>query len=130
MRITLHKRLLLVIAVLTALILLSAWIMHATTEKINFSTQVKPILNKNCITCHGGVKAKAGFSLLFREEALANTESGKPAIIPGDADAIITDTKLVVNTLNSLCVEMDSRYDLLKDAQVRNLKEYNAKLLK
>lgn len=49
------------------------------------------------------------------------------AKIPGDADAIITDTKLVVNTLNSLCVEMDNRYDLLKDAQVRNLKEYNAK---
>lgn len=51
------------------------------------------------------------------------------AKIPGDADAIITDTKLVVNTLNSLCVEMDNRYDLLKDAQVRNLKEYNAKFI-
>lgn len=51
------------------------------------------------------------------------------AKIPGDADAIITDTKLVVNTLNSLCVEMDNRYDLLKDAQVRNLKEYNAKFV-
>jgi S-DNA-T family DNA segregation ATPase FtsK/SpoIIIE len=51
------------------------------------------------------------------------------AKIPGDADAIITDTKLVVNTLNSLCKEMDERYDLLKDAQVRNLKEYNAKFL-
>jgi S-DNA-T family DNA segregation ATPase FtsK/SpoIIIE len=51
------------------------------------------------------------------------------AKIPGDGDAIITDTKLVVNTLNSLCIEMDSRYDLLKDAQVRNLKEYNAKFV-
>lgn len=51
------------------------------------------------------------------------------AKIPGDADAIITDTKLVVNTLNSLCVEMDTRYDLLKDAQVRNLKEYNQKFI-
>lgn len=51
------------------------------------------------------------------------------AKIPGDADAIITDTKLVVNTLNSLCVEMDNRYDLLKEAQVRNLKEYNAKFI-
>jgi S-DNA-T family DNA segregation ATPase FtsK/SpoIIIE len=49
------------------------------------------------------------------------------AKIPGDADAIITDTKLVVNTLNSLCVEMDARYDLLKDAQVRNIIEYNNK---
>jgi hypothetical protein len=52
-------------------------------EKIDYNTQVKPIFNKKCITCHGGVKQKAGFSLLFREEALGNTESGKPAIIPG-----------------------------------------------
>ena len=51
------------------------------------------------------------------------------AKIPGDQEAIITDTKLVVHTLNSLCKEMDDRYDLLKDAQVRNLKEYNAKFL-
>ena len=52
-------------------------------SKIDFNTQVKPIFNKKCITCHGGVKQKGGFSLLFREEALANTKSGKPAIIPG-----------------------------------------------
>jgi S-DNA-T family DNA segregation ATPase FtsK/SpoIIIE len=49
------------------------------------------------------------------------------AKLPDEADAIITDTKKVVNTLNSLCIEMDQRYDLLKDAQVRNLKEYNHK---
>ncbi|TNE79474.1 MAG: DNA translocase FtsK [Bacteroidetes bacterium] len=52
------------------------------------------------------------------------------AKLPGDGEAIITDTKLVTNTLNSLCVEMDARYDLLKDAGVRNIKEYNAKFLK
>jgi S-DNA-T family DNA segregation ATPase FtsK/SpoIIIE len=52
------------------------------------------------------------------------------AKLPGEADAIITDTKKVVNTLNSLCIEMDQRYDLLKDAQVRNLKEYNEKFIK
>jgi S-DNA-T family DNA segregation ATPase FtsK/SpoIIIE len=51
------------------------------------------------------------------------------AKLPGEADAIITDTKKVINTLNSLCIEMDQRYDLLKDAQVRNLKEYNAKFI-
>jgi S-DNA-T family DNA segregation ATPase FtsK/SpoIIIE len=51
------------------------------------------------------------------------------AKIPGDQDAILTDTKLVIHTLNSLCKEMDDRYDLLKDAQVRNLKEYNAKFI-
>jgi len=51
------------------------------------------------------------------------------AKLPDEGDAIITDTKKVVNTLNSLCIEMDQRYDLLKDAQVRNLKEYNAKFV-
>ena len=51
------------------------------------------------------------------------------AALPGEADAIITDTKKVINTLNSLCIEMDQRYDLLKHAQVRNLKEYNRKFI-
>ncbi len=51
------------------------------------------------------------------------------AKLPGEEDAIITDTKKVINTLNSLCIEMDLRYDLLKDAQVRNLKEYNHKFV-
>ncbi|WP_163381278.1 PSD1 and planctomycete cytochrome C domain-containing protein [Cyclobacterium sp. SYSU L10401] len=54
-------------------------------KQVDFSTQVKPILNRHCISCHGGVKKNAGFSLLFEEEALAPTESGHPAIIPGDA---------------------------------------------
>lgn len=51
------------------------------------------------------------------------------AKLPGEEDAIITDTKKVINTLNSLCIEMDQRYDLLKNAQVRNLKEYNSKFV-
>jgi hypothetical protein len=56
------------------------------SDKIDFNTQVKPIINKKCIICHGGVRAKGGFSLLFREEAFAKTASGKLAIIPGDPD--------------------------------------------
>ncbi|PIF33305.1 S-DNA-T family DNA segregation ATPase FtsK/SpoIIIE [Flavobacterium sp. 9] len=49
------------------------------------------------------------------------------AKLPDAGDAIITDNAKVVNTLNSLCVEMDNRYSLLKDAMVRNIKEYNEK---
>lgn len=49
------------------------------------------------------------------------------AKLPDNNEAIITDTKKVVRTLNSLCVEMDQRYDLLKLAKMRNIKEYNAK---
>jgi S-DNA-T family DNA segregation ATPase FtsK/SpoIIIE len=49
------------------------------------------------------------------------------AKLPGEDDAIITDTKKVINTLNALCIEMDNRYDLLKEAGCRNIKEYNEK---
>ncbi len=52
------------------------------------------------------------------------------AKLPDGEEAIITDTKKVINTLNSLCIEMDNRYDLLKEAGARNLKEYNAKFVK
>lgn len=51
------------------------------------------------------------------------------AKLPDSADAIITDNKKVIHTLNSLCIEMDDRYELLKDAEVRNIKEYNAKFI-
>lgn len=51
------------------------------------------------------------------------------AMIPDSDDAIITDTQKVIYTLNSLCIEMDTRYDLLKKAQVRNIKEYNEKFI-
>ena len=51
------------------------------------------------------------------------------ACLPDSAEAIITDTKKVVNTLNSLCKEMDLRYDKLKDAGCRNIKEYNTKFI-
>lgn len=52
------------------------------------------------------------------------------AKLPDSEDAIITDTSKVIHTLNSLCIEMDQRYDLLKSAQVRNLSEYNEKFIK
>lgn len=51
------------------------------------------------------------------------------AKLPGAEEAIITDTKKVIHTLNSLCIEMDNRYTLLKEAGCRNLKEYNAKFV-
>lgn len=51
------------------------------------------------------------------------------AKLPGEEDAIITDTQKVINTLNSLCIEMDNRLELLKEAQSRNVKEYNEKFI-
>lgn len=51
------------------------------------------------------------------------------AKLPDAEEAIVTETRQVVRTLNSLCIEMDNRYDLLKDAQARNIKEYNTKFV-
>ncbi len=51
------------------------------------------------------------------------------AQLPGEEESIITDTKKVVATLNALCIEMDNRYDLLKEAGCRNIKEYNEKFI-
>ncbi|TXB67066.1 DNA translocase FtsK [Vicingus serpentipes] len=51
------------------------------------------------------------------------------AKLPDSEDAIITDNQKVINTLNSLCIEMDQRYELLKNAMVRNIVEYNAKFI-
>lgn len=59
----------------------------------------------------------------------AKIENHFLAKLPDAEEAIITDTERVINTLNSLCVEMDARYDLLKMAEVRNIKEYNAKFI-
>ncbi|HEY6974884.1 MAG TPA: DNA translocase FtsK 4TM domain-containing protein [Chitinophagaceae bacterium] len=52
------------------------------------------------------------------------------AKLPGEEEPIITDTKKVIYTLNALCIEMDNRYDLLKEAGCRNIKEYNEKFVK
>ena len=52
------------------------------------------------------------------------------AKLPGEEEAIITDTRKVIHTLNALCIEMDNRYDLLKEAGARNIKEYNEKFVK
>jgi hypothetical protein len=62
------------------------WCAFKPEHRVDFNTEVKPIINAKCIICHGGVRAKGGFSLLFREDAFAKTESGRLGIIPGDPD--------------------------------------------
>src|ERR1700733_3228389 len=86
MKVLLFKRnWLLVMAVLVSVSLV--FIFSTGSKAIDFNSQVKPIFNKKCILCHGGVRRKANFSLLFRADALnTKTESGKTAIVPGDPD--------------------------------------------
>lgn len=75
-----------VTALATLVVFGAAWYWLSASSTIDFNTQVKPILNKKCIACHGGVKREAEFSLLFRNDALAKAESGLYAIVPGDPD--------------------------------------------
>ncbi len=84
MRFLLNKKVLLATGVLLLALIVGTSLIGR--RKIEYITDVKPIINKNCITCHGGVRRKSGFSLLFRADALAKNESGKPAIIPGDPE--------------------------------------------
>jgi len=81
-----RKKIIFFVAILVIVILASAWLINISSSHVDYSTQVKPIINKNCITCHGGVRAKGNFSLLFRDSALKKTKDGKYAIIPGDPD--------------------------------------------
>src|SRR5688572_25543792 len=72
------------VAAAAVVLLVAVFVFITDQSPVDFNTQVKPIINKKCITCHGGIRQQGGFSLLFREEAIAKTESGKYGIIPGD----------------------------------------------
>ena len=52
-------------------------------DEVRFSRDIRPLLNQNCMPCHGGVRQKNGVSFLFREEALGRGKSGKRTIVPG-----------------------------------------------
>ena len=57
------------------------------SDEVHFSTDIRPILNQNCVQCHGGVRQKNGVSFIFRDEALGVGKSGRRTIVPGDPDA-------------------------------------------
>ncbi len=84
MKLQINKKLLFITLALLAVVVIG--IRFLGKEKVDFNTEVKPLLNKKCISCHGGVKKEGGFSILFQNEALDTTDSGRPAIIPGDPD--------------------------------------------
>ncbi|RMG68878.1 MAG: DUF1553 domain-containing protein [Bacteroidetes bacterium] len=59
----------------------------AASRQVDFNTQIRPILNGKCLSCHGGVKANGGLNLMYRDAALRGGDSGEPAILPGDPAA-------------------------------------------
>jgi Protein of unknown function (DUF1553)/Protein of unknown function (DUF1549)/Planctomycete cytochrome C len=69
------------------LLLMAAYfVRRRSDDEVHFSRDVRPILNQNCMPCHGGVRQKNGVSFLFREEALGTGKSGKRTIVPGKPD--------------------------------------------
>lgn len=113
------KKRVLVISIILVGVLAIAFFSIRKETPIDFSAEVKPIINKHCISCHGGVKANGGLSLLFEEDAFAKTESGSPAIIRGDADhseffkRLITDDPELRMPYNAAALS-DDEIDILK----------------
>lgn len=90
-------------------------------EKIDYTTQVKPLLNKHCISCHGGVKMQSNYSLLYREEAVGKGKSGKYGIIPGNASGSEFIRRL---TLHDPEERMPYEKDPLSAAEVKLLTQW------
>ena len=65
------------------------WLGHSLFrgKEVHFSSDIRPILNQNCVQCHGGVRQKNNVSFIFRDEALGVGKSGRRTIVPGDPDA-------------------------------------------
>ena len=75
-----NKKILLFVVLLVASVI--AVVLTSSHKKIDFNTEVKPIFNNKCIACHGGVRQKSDFSLLFRTDAISPAKSGKYPIVP------------------------------------------------
>ena len=80
---SLLRRRTLTVAAVLAVGAIALWAFRTGGSEVDFNEDIRPILNENCVTCHGGVRQQAELSLLFRDDALQPTESGKHAIVPG-----------------------------------------------
>ncbi len=114
-----HKKTLSIL-VLTG-IAISGYIFFFTSPQVDFSAEVKPLLNRKCLSCHGGVKKKGDYSLLFREEAMGTGASGRPAIVPGDPENSELYRRLVEHDPEE---RMPYREDPLKEDEISLLKNW------
>lgn len=84
MKLKLRNKVFLITGILVIALVLTTGLIGR--KRVDFNTEIKPLFNKKCITCHGGVKKESGYSLLFRDEAMQKGESGRLGIVPGDPE--------------------------------------------
>lgn len=92
-------------------------------ESVDFNRDIRPILNQNCTSCHGGVKQQGGVSFIYREEALGKGDSGRPAIVPGRPNASELIARVVSTDPEG---RMPYRAPPLKPKQIALLKQWIA----
>uniref|UniRef100_UPI003593D73C c-type cytochrome domain-containing protein n=1 Tax=Persicitalea sp. TaxID=3100273 RepID=UPI003593D73C len=101
-------------------LLLSSWL-GLFEKEIDYNADVKPILNKNCMACHGGVKKAGNVSFLFEEEMLKPGKSGKIPVVRGDANA----SEMIRRILSDDPDErMPKKGPELSDEEVNTLKKW------
>ncbi len=91
--------------------------------KVEFTRDVQPILNKNCIACHGGVKEAGGVSFIFRDQVLGEGESGKRVVVPGKPEASELIARITTDDPDDLMPQPDHG-PRLNDADVEMLKKW------
>ncbi|MBA4851199.1 DUF1553 domain-containing protein [Emticicia sp. BO119] len=117
-----YSKLFLFSLIVVAVGAIMAFSFNPFSNQVDFNTEIKPILNKHCVSCHGGVKKAAELSFLFAQEAI-NTKgkSGKVAIIPGDADHSEFYQRLVTNDTEE---RMPKGKDPLNKEEIEILKKW------
>jgi hypothetical protein len=104
--------------------LLLATAPHALAE-IDFNRDVRPILNKNCVACHGGVKEAGEVSFIFREQVLGKGESGKPVVVPGKPEESEMIARVITDDPDDLMPQPDHG-PRLSDKDVETLRQWIA----
>ena len=103
------------------LLALAAFAWFRPAEDISYNEHIRPIFNKKCIACHGGVKKSSEFSLLFREEALQPAKSGELAIVPGNSKASELIRRIKLNDPEE---RMPAEHDPLPEEEIERLEQW------
>ncbi len=96
----------------------------AADDAVDFNRDVRPILTKNCTTCHGGVKMAGDVSFLYREDVLGRGESGKPVVVPGEPDGSEMIRRIVTDDPDDRMPPPDHHPHPLPDAEIEILTDW------